>query len=139
MALSLFDNKSSKPTTETLAAALGKSIQLWNRIVEYVASQHPNAVEEWKFSGPKYGWSFRLKDKKRNLIYLVPSKGFLQAAFVFGDKAVAEVVASALPESIKNELKNATRYAEGRGIRLQVRKQSDVSHVKKLVDIKVRN
>jgi hypothetical protein len=60
-------------------------------------------------------------------------------AFAFGDKAVDDVQASSLPQSIKDELRNAKKYPEGRGIRLQVRNKTDVANIKTLVDTKLAN
>jgi len=44
-----------------------------------------------------------------------------------------------LPEAIKVELKNARKYAEGRGIRIEVKSARDVENIQKLVKIKVKN
>jgi hypothetical protein len=60
-------------------------------------------------------------------------------AFVFGDKGVDAVQDSNLPQSIKDELRNAKKYPEGRGIRLQVRNKTDVANIQTLVDIKLSN
>ena len=139
MALSLFDDKSKQPTKQMLAKAIGKQYQLWTDIAEHVVEKYPKAIEEWKYPGVKYGWSFRLKDKKRNIIYMMPSDGYIMVAFVFGDKGVDDVQESSLPQSIKDELRNAKKYVEGRGIRLQVRIKADVANIKTLADIKLAN
>jgi hypothetical protein len=139
MALSIFDDKSKQPTKQMLAKALGKQYQLWKDIAEYVVEKYPKAGEEWKYPGVKYGWSFRLKDKKRNIIYMGPRDGFIMVAFLFGDKGVDAVQESNLPQSIKDELRNAKKYPEGRGIRLQVKNKADLANIKILVDIKLAN
>ena len=122
-----------------LAKTLGKKYQLWKDIAEHVVEKYPKATEEWKYYSAKYGWSFRLKDKKRNIIYMTPSDGFIIVAFMFGEKGVAEAQESSLPQPIKDELRNAKKYVEGRVLRLQVRTPADVANVKKLVDIKIAN
>jgi hypothetical protein len=38
---------------------------------------------------------------------------------------------------MKREVKDARRYAEGRGLRIDVRNRTTVDHILKLVDIKV--
>jgi hypothetical protein len=139
MAMSVFDDKSKKPTGQALARALGRQYQLWCDIAEYVIKKYPKAIEEWKYPGAKYGWSFRLKDKKRNIIYMTPSDGGIMAGFMFGDKGVDAVQASSLPQQIKDELRNAKKYVEGRVLRLQVRNKTDVANIKTLVDIKLAN
>lgn len=65
------------------------------------------------------------------MIYLLPRDGFFKIAFVFGQKAVDEILKSNITESIKTELKNAKVYAEGRGIRIEVREGSLLNDLKK--------
>jgi hypothetical protein len=139
MAMSLFDDKSKQPTEQMLAKAIGKLYQLWTDIAEYVVEKYPKAIKEWKYPGVKYGWSFRLKDKKRNIVYMGPREDHIMVAFVFGNKGVDVVQNSKLPQSIKDELRNAKKYPEGRGIRLQVRNKTYVANIKTLADIKLAN
>lgn len=77
--------------------------------------------------------------KKRVVIFLLTRDGFFKAAFVFGSKAYEEVIVSGISVEIKNELKAAKPYAEGRGIRLEVKSKAIVNDLKKLVKIKVGN
>jgi hypothetical protein len=130
-------DKTSSPTPETLAGALGPAYRLWQEITSYVATQSPQATSEWKWSGAQFGWSFRLKDKKRNLIYMLPGERSFRVSFALGERAVAAVEASALPDAIKDELRTARRYAEGRPLRLQVAGPPEAAFVKTLVDIKI--
>jgi len=140
MALSIFDDKTKQPTEQMLAKAIGKQYQLWTDITEYIIEKYPKAFKEWKcYKAKNYGWSFHVKDKKRNIIYMGPKDGFFMAAFVFSDKGVDAVQDSELPQSIKDELRNSKKYPEGRCIRLEVRNKTDVANVKMLVDIKLAN
>jgi hypothetical protein len=96
-------------------------------------------LEEWNFPGKNYGWSFRMKFKKRTIIYLIPYTGHFNAAFVFGDKAVAVVEQSDLPRNIIDSLLNARKYMEGRGIQIDVNSSKDIENIKKLIEIKLAN
>ena len=66
-------------------------------------------------------------------------KGSFQITFVFGDKAVRAVESSDLPDAIKTELRDARKYEEGSGLRIDVKSAKDVKNVQKLVEIKVKN
>ena len=96
-------------------------------------------IEDWKFYGVKSGWILKTLRKKRNLFFFVPLEGSFQISFVFGDKAVAAAQKSELPQELITELKNARKYAEGRGLRIDVKNSADVEHIKTLVEIKVNN
>ena len=87
----------------------------------------------------KYGWSYRLQLKKRNIVYLGPRIGLFVAAFALGDKAVAAARESGLPARVLKMLAEAQRYAEGTALRIEVSKPEDLDVVKTLARIKVEN
>lgn len=134
---SIFTDKEKKPTDADLKKAIGRTYSCWKKLSEFTYQSYAAAMENWNFSGDKYGWSFRISDKKRALIYLLPRDGFFKVAFVFGQKATDEILSGDIDETIKTELKNAKVYAEGRGIRLDVKDQSMLKDLKKLISIKI--
>ncbi len=126
------------PTPAEIASSLGQTDGLWQQIVHWVAEQGA-PEEEWKSFSPKYGWSLRLKRKKRTIVYLAPCKGCFQVAFLLGDKAVAAARQSDLPKSVVQDIEQARRYAEGTGVRILVRQEKDLAPIRKLVQIKLAN
>ncbi len=78
-------------------------------------------------------------EEKTQPVFFTPFKNYFRITFVFGARAVAEVEKSDLPESIKETLKNARKYAEGRGLSIEVKFPEDVQNIIKLVAIKVNN
>jgi hypothetical protein len=94
-------------------------------------------VEEWKYSGKKFGWSFRINDKKRVIVYLLPREAYFKVAFVFGQKATDAIVNSTISDTIKHELLSAKAYAEGRGIRIDVRGAEVLEDIRNLIEIKL--
>lgn len=139
MDISIFTDKKSKPDDGKLKTALGGTYELWKKLEDYVIEAYPAAVKEWNFSGEKYGWSYRLKDRKRAIIYFLPRGGFFKAAFVFGEKAYFEILNCTVNKKIKDDLKAARPYAEGRGIRIDVNSESGLNDIFKLVNIKLSN
>lgn len=136
---SAFMDKSHQPTQEELKNTLGNSYSIWEGLRTYLNEILKVPGEEWNFPGKKYGWSFRMKSKKRNIIYFLPREGFFKVAFVFGDKAVAEIDKSSVSEFIKKELSEARKYAEGRGIRIDVKDNAIINDIKELIFIKLEN
>jgi hypothetical protein len=131
-----FMDKSPQPDVESLSVALKVSYALWRKINDFVLEQYPTALAEWNYSGVKYGWSYRIKDKKRAIIYLLPRDGFFKVAFVFGQKAYEQILASSVSDEIKKELSEARVYAEGRGIRLDVT-EANLEEIFSLVKFKL--
>ena len=97
------------------------------------------AEQEWKSSSPKYGWSLRLKLKKRTIVYLGPCDGCFRVAFVLGNRAVAAARQSGLPKPVLKLLDEAPRYAEGTGLRLMVKGPKDLAAIRKLALVKLAN
>jgi len=139
MSSSAFDDKNKQPDEHSVAEVLGESAQFWQRIREQIRETHGECVEEWKFYNQTSGWIMKLLRKKRNLFFLVPLHGLFRISFTLGDKAVAAVEKSELPESIISALRDARKYVEGRGIQIEVKSAEDAENVLRLVDIKINN
>lgn len=134
---SIFTFKNSKPTVEDLENALGNTYQIWKDIEDFTKNNYSNAICEWNFSSEKFGWSYRIKDSKRVLVYLLPRDRFFKVAFVFGEKAIAQIYEGDISETIKSELNDAKKYNEGKGIRIEVKDESDIKDIQKLVIFKI--
>jgi hypothetical protein len=102
-----------------------------------VYEKYPEGIEEWNFPGKKYGWSFRIKDKRRAIVYLLPRDGEFLAAFVFGGKAFEVIKKSDVSAQIISDLGSAKVYAEGRGVRIPVPDSSAQKDIFRLIDIKL--
>ena len=139
MSASVFYDKNVKQDEKALLKAIGKTAGHWKKIKSHLENEYGELIEEWKYYGQKTGWLLKTLKKKRNLFFCIPLKGSFQITFVFGDKAVRAVQSSDLPEVIKMELMNARKYAEGRGLRIDVKSAKDVKNIQKLVEIKVKN
>jgi hypothetical protein len=137
METSVFFDKSQTPDDQMLTEVLEKTYPIWTSLRAYVHEQYPSAIDEWNFPGAKYGWSFRIKDKKRAIIYLLPREKFFMAAFVFGQKATDIILSSKMDAEIRNELASARVYAEGRGIRIPIHDSSIIPDIQELIRIKL--
>jgi hypothetical protein len=136
---SIFVERDLKPNPATLAEVLGDSHPLWLQIKENLNHSFGELTEEWKYYGAKSGWLLKMLKKKRNLFFLIPLEDYFVISFVFGDKAVTQIFEADLPDELKSTLRNARKYAEGRGLPVEVRSEKEVEQVKKLVEIKANN
>lgn len=134
---SVFMDKAKVPQEAELAEKLGATHKLWVEVHAMVIQQYPAGVGEWNFPGKKYGWSYRIKDKKRAIIYLLPKEAYFMVAFVFGEKATNRVMESDVSASVKEQLHQATPYVEGRGIRIDVRYEHHLRDIALLTEIKI--
>jgi hypothetical protein len=136
---SIFTNKAETPNEIGLQEALGETYAYWQIFAEHTKKLYPESTEEWSFTSEKFGWSFRIKDKKRVLIYLLPRDKFFKVAFVFGQKATDVIMESNISESIIKELQAAKVYAEGRGIRIEIKDEIWLKDILNLIEIKIKH
>jgi amphi-Trp domain-containing protein len=137
MALSVFDDKSRKPDPDDLEQVLGRSSVHWHSLVARMAAAYPPLDEAWNFSGAKWGWSLRLKQKKRAILYMTPCEKHFLVGFVLGEKAVEAAHERTLSRSLLTTIDKAPRYAEGRGVRIKVKSTHDLVSVVALAAVKM--
>ena len=137
--INAFIGKLKKPTDGDLTEALGPVKALWDQLLSELADQFKLVEQEWNSYSPKAGWAMRLKRKKRNIVYLSPCQGCFLVSFVLGDKAIQVARQSKLPKQVIKIIDEAKRYAEGTGIRLEMKKPKDIDVIKKLTAIKLDN
>lgn len=134
---SIFLDKNLKPSAEDLKKGLENTYLIWKDIEDFTRINYPNAIGEWNYASEKFGWSYRIKDNKRVLVYLLPRDKFFKTAFVFGEKALIQIYESDISEAIKSELRAAKKYAEGKGIRIEVKNLAVLEDIQKLVKFKI--
>lgn len=137
MDTSVFMDLTKIPETGELKIALGNTYRYWKEIRDFVFGRYPAAFEEWFVSVKKFGWSYRIKDKKRAIIYLSPRSDCFYITMVFGQKATDLILDSEIAESVKSDLMNSKVYMEGRVIRLTINDSFLINDIKKLVEIKL--
>jgi hypothetical protein len=134
-----FNDKTRQPTPAALAGALKKAQGLWEELVRLISDQHAPITREWIYGGSKYGWSLRLKQKKRAVVYLTPCDGYFRAALALGEKAVRAAGDGVLSARERELIDEAPRYAEGRAIRIEIRRPADVLSVARFTALKMAN
>ena len=77
-----FIGRTLPPTDDELCAELGVVRALWDQLLAELALP----VQEWHTYSPKAGWSLRLKQGKRTIVYLTPCHDSFRVAFALGRK-----------------------------------------------------
>ena len=138
MSISYFTEKSITPDEYMLTEALGDMKKLWDEVRQYVSGHYPPVTEEWFYSGAKWGWGFRLKRKKRVILYFTPQDGWFYNGFVLGDRALGFAREKGLSPEVMEVIANALKYGEGTGFRLEVKSPAIIPDIKKLIDVKMK-
>jgi hypothetical protein len=104
-----FIGKTTRPRLRELASKLGASKDSWNDLVRDITKECGITAKEWNSYSPKAGWSLRLKQRKRNIVYLAPCDGCFRVAFVLGDKAMKAARSLDFPAKITKLIEEAPR------------------------------
>jgi hypothetical protein len=134
MALSAFDDKAHPPTEKEVGAALGRARAAWDALRTDRSLE--GLREEWGFTSKASGWGLRVRDDKRVIVYMTPQEGRFLASLALGEKAVTAARAAGLPAGLLAAIDAAPRYAEGRGLRVEVRALRDARAIARLAGIK---
>jgi len=139
METSFFTDLTKIPGNDDLKIAIGDFFPMWMEIRDFTFEKYQLAIEEWFVSVKKFGWCYRIKDKKRAIIYLSPRIGYFIVSMVFGQKATDQILVSDISDSIKTDLMNSKVYMEERVVRIDVHDKQLLPDIKKLVEIKIAN
>ena len=139
VALSAFDNKSKKPAAEDLKRVLGRTSAHWDDLTTFFGAEYAPLDQTWTFAGANWGWSLRLRQRKRNVLSMIPCNGHFLVGLALGEKAVEAARDSALPDSVMAAVDDAERYPEGRAVRIAIRNKKDREIAKKLAAIRMAN
>lgn len=131
-------DKSVKPDNDLVFSIIGDKSVLWQKIMSYLHEYHKDISEEWKFYNDGKCWLFRTLKKKKTLFWIGVIQGTFRVSLWFGDKAESFIENSDLPESIKNDFRNAKRYKIGRAVTVIMKNSDDVDNVIKLAEMKMK-
>jgi hypothetical protein len=70
---------------------------------------------------------------------MTPCQGYFLVSFALGEKAVTAAHAGDLPTGVLQVIDAARKYAEGRGVRLEVRIAENIQPILRLAEIKMAN
>lgn len=141
MSLSVFNDKYTLPSEKDVAEVLEGATQMWDDVKHYI-EKYGAITEEWKIYSKKAGWCKKILlvsgKEERNIIFLYPNLNYFTCILVFGEKAVLAAEKSQLPDNILDTITSAKQYREGCSFNIEVRSQTDLEVLKKLIDIKIQ-
>ena len=139
MSETVLTDKKIQPNDEILIETIGQTYKYYESLKKHLLQKYDNIKEEWKYYGKKYGWQLKIFQKKRNLLFIIPSQSYFTVVLIFGDRAVDKILESEIKEKLKEKIKSAKKYLEGRGISIEIKDDVYLEDLKKLIEIKLQN
>jgi len=136
MPTSIFDNKEIVPNDEDLEDVLKSSLDTYNKLISYLENNYGQLTNEWKFYSKKAGWTLRISNKKRNLLFLSPNEDYFLVTLNMGVKVSKMVLDSDVSDNTNELIKEAKVYAEGISILVEVRNEEDLEDIKTILNIR---
>jgi len=137
MALSALDDKDVEPIAGELAKVLGPSEEWWHYLIARMEASYGPLSEAWSFSGAKYGWNLRLRQKNRTILYLIPQNHAFLVGVVLGDRALALLRREDVNPGTLLLIDEAPRYGEGTGFRIPVTSAADCTEIEIVIEAKM--
>ena len=139
MALSAFTEKNRMPTDEDLRRVLDKTYASWTKLLELVAERIDPINQVWGYTSASTGWGLRVHHRERVIVYMTPQHNQFLVSLALGEKAVVAAHAAKLPAALLKVIDGAPRYAEGRGVRVEIKSGRQLAALARLAEIKWRN
>jgi hypothetical protein len=134
----VLNDKSVTPNDEIVFSIIGDKRLLWQKIMNYLHDNHTDVTEVWKYYNDGKSWLFRTLKKGKTIFWIRVLEDTFRVAFYFGDKAEPMIEQSSLPESIKNDFRNAKRFNTTRGIAIGMADDADASNAIKLIELRLK-
>lgn len=132
-----FSNPERQPGDDLVFALLGDRKQYWQAIMKHMLENYMDISWSWNWYNDGKQWLFKLVQKKKTIFWAaVLTTGQFRITFYFGDKAETVILASSLPQKVKDAFLVGPRYGKIRAITLLVENGEDVDTVLKSAAIK---
>jgi len=134
----MFSDPLVKPDENRIFSIIGEKKVLWQDLMNYVRISYPEASGDWNYYKDGKQWLLKTVLRKKTLFWCVILDDTFRITFYFGDKAEPVILASSLPDEIKEQYTYGKRYGKIRAISLKIKNNSDIEVVKTIIPIKVK-
>jgi len=137
MAVGTFIDKLHQPTMKEILASIGSKRELWDSLERFVAENY-RTKRDFAFYGKNYGWAVRFRKTGKALLSMYPGEDSFTVQIVLGETPAKKASSLKLGKNVRNVLKNAHEFPEGRWLFIKVRSKRDLHDVQQLLLVKER-
>jgi len=133
----ILSDKSQFPTDKVIFSHLGKSKTLWDSLFQYLAREHPDFTQEWRYYNDGKSWLMKVQHKKKTVLWLSILEGSFRTTFYIHEKAKQMVEGSTISEELKDQFRGKS-WGKLQRIRVVYKNKKDLQFAKELIGIKLR-
>jgi len=127
-----------QPTDELIFSIIGENSIYWEQIIGYLYDNHFDITEEWRFYNDGKSWLYRTLQKKKTIYWVGVQSDTFRVSFWLSEKSLPMIEASTIPESIKEEYRNAKPFNKSRCVTVVMTSPDDLKNVLKLIELKLK-
>jgi hypothetical protein len=132
----ILSDKSQFPTDKVIFSHLGKSKTLWDSLFQYLAREHPDFTQEWRYYNDGKSWLMKVQHKKKTVFWLSILEDSFRTTFYIQERAKQMVEGSTISEELKNQYRGKS-WGKLQRIRVVYKNKKDVQFAKELIGIKL--
>lgn len=138
MSRTLFNDPMHKPDENLVFSVIGEKKAYWIELLSHFQNTIPEFSTQWNYYNDGKSWLFKATSRKKTVFWLSMIENTFRISFYIAEKAEDMILNSGLPDSVKEEYRNARRFNIGRSITINVNSESDVNIIKQLAEIKCK-
>lgn len=127
-----FTDKAKRPSVKELLSVLGTKHAAWEELADFILESY-GVRGEMLFGGKNSGWAMRFKRSGKALATLYPAANALKVQVVLNPAATEAALASRVNKKIKDMIRNAHAYHDGRWLFIEVKCGRDVQDIELLL------
>jgi hypothetical protein len=133
----VLSDKTQFPTERVIFSHIGKSKLLWIAFFKYLAEEHPDFVQEWRYYNDGKSWLMKVQHKKKTVFWLSVIKDAFRTTFYIHEKAKKIIADSPISDDLKEQYRTGKNYGKIRGITIVFRNKRDLENAKIMTGIKI--
>lgn len=126
------------PTDEVIFSCLGRKKTVWCAFFDALHERHPDLSEEWRYYKDGNNWLMKVTRKKKTIFWVSVWKNAFKVTFYFSDKAEEAILASDVPDPMKDDFRTGKRYGKIRGVTVLFDKKQDIEIAETLIGVRVK-
>jgi hypothetical protein len=134
----LLSDAAQYPDDDIIFSHIGKAKPLWIALFDWIRTEQPALEKEWRFYKDGYAWLMKITCKKKTIFWLSIVKDSFRTTCYLTDKAEAAIMASNLPDELKQQFRENKKHGKIRGLTILYTSDKDLAAARELIGIKMR-
>ena len=129
-------NPSVYPNDDVLKSLLGKSFEAYSSLLELFATN--DIICEWRYYNDVKRWLCKVQHKKRTIVWMSASKGFIKATIYFPEKYIDDIYSLDITPKTKDYIKNTRNSGKSKPCIFEMKTSSVPKDFSKIMQLNLK-